>query len=93
MFILLQHFFQLSFSSCFYLQILNLLPQTVRGIVHNVRQESTAFFSFTVRLDISTKEDALTWLREFEETTLTTYKVLTTFAENTQKIVFKVNNI
>ncbi|KAL1450378.1 hypothetical protein WDU94_002750, partial [Cyamophila willieti] len=72
-------------------EILRLLPQDVNGLIVEVRQESRSFFSFKLRLEISTKEDALAWIKHFEDTTLTSFKVNNTFPENTQKIIFKKN--
>uniref|UniRef100_A0A8D8YQP4 SWIM-type domain-containing protein n=1 Tax=Cacopsylla melanoneura TaxID=428564 RepID=A0A8D8YQP4_9HEMI len=72
-------------------EILHLLPEDVNGLIVKVQQESTSFFSFTLRLEISTKEDALAWIKQFEDTTLTSFKVNNTFPENTQKIIFKKN--
>lgn len=70
-------------------QVLSILPE-VPTLVLSVKETTNNGLCCIVRLSVNNKRDALSWLQQFQEKTLTTYTVDGTFKENTQKIVFKV---
>uniref|UniRef100_A0A8D8XSU5 Uncharacterized protein n=1 Tax=Cacopsylla melanoneura TaxID=428564 RepID=A0A8D8XSU5_9HEMI len=72
-------------------QIALMCPSDIEGVVVKIRKDTGSFFSFTLRLAISEKDAALGWVKEFEEKSLTTYRVSSTFAENTPRVVFRRN--
>ena len=49
-------------------------------------------FHATIRLKSTSKEDALKWLSDFENKSLTTYRVRRTFPGSGRKNVFKVSD-
>ncbi|KAL1450659.1 hypothetical protein WDU94_002998 [Cyamophila willieti] len=72
-------------------QIAKMCPLDVEGVVIKIRKDVGTFFSYTLRLAITDKEAALGWIKEFEEISLTSYRVSSTFAENTPRVVYRRN--
>lgn len=55
-----------------------------------IQGEKETAFNCIIRLAIFEKEEALKWLKEFEENSLTTWNVDRTYKECTSRRVFKV---
>lgn len=73
------------------LQLHSILPRGYEYIVVEfIKGEKENAFNCTIRLAIFEKEEALKWLKEFEETSMTTWNVDRTHKECTPRIIFKV---
>lgn len=70
----------------------NILPQNYSfKIVKMECLSNSNGLSVQLRLKLNTKEEVLLWLSDFQEKNHITFRVLQTYEENTQKILFKVS--
>uniref|UniRef100_T1IM69 KAT8 regulatory NSL complex subunit 3 n=1 Tax=Strigamia maritima TaxID=126957 RepID=T1IM69_STRMM len=66
-----------------------ILPTTTNYKILDLKKWNETGFTSTLRTNISTKEDAVEWVKLFEKTSLTTYRVDRTYRENSQRLAFK----
>lgn len=57
----------------------------------NAEYDQSEMLTATVRLNLRSKEEALQWLQDYQNSSLTDWRVRKCFPENTDFVIFKVS--